>query len=64
MQKVFFASEILISKFSMSKTIPKRNNAKLQRGLPQLTGGAQSSPKGDVACSPSSLEEKVMYPRG
>jgi len=46
MQKVFFASEILISN-SMSKTIPKRNNAKLQMGLPQLTGAVQSLPRGD-----------------
>lgn len=36
MQKVFFLSEILIFKFSMSKTIPKRNNAKLQMGLPPV----------------------------
>lgn len=33
-QKVFIDSEILISKFSMSKTIPNHNNAELQTGLP------------------------------
>lgn len=59
-QKVFIDSEILISKFSMSKMIPNHNNAELQTGLPRLTGVAQASPRGGVACSSSSPEEKVM----
>lgn len=61
MQKVFLDSEILISKFSVSKTVLNHNNAKLQIGLPHSTGVAQTSPRGDVARSSSGPEEKVMY---
>lgn len=62
MQRVAFASEILIRKFSMAKTIPKCSNAKLRTGHSQLAGVAQSSPRGDVARSPSSPAEKLMCP--